>query len=147
MSNEDPRFAGKVVLVNLFGSWCPNCNDEAPLLAEWHRRWNADGLEVVGLAFEFSGDPERDGKILGRFANRYGIDYPLLLAGVSYKAEASAAVPDLSAVLSYPTTVFIDRSGAIRWIHSGFSGPGTGHHYDELEAEMRRRIEELLAEG
>ena len=147
VSNEDPRFAGKVVLVNLFGSWCPNCNDEAPLLAEWHRRWNADGLEVVGLAFEFSGDPERDGKILGRFANRYGIDYPLLLAVVSDKAEASAAVPDLSAVLSYPTTVFIDRSGAIRWIHSGFSGPGTGRHHDELVAEMQRRIEELLAEG
>jgi thiol-disulfide isomerase/thioredoxin len=143
---EDPRFESKVVLVNLFGSWCPNCNDEAPLLAEWHRRWADDGLEIVGLAFEFSGDPERDRKVLTRFSQRHGIGYPLLLAGVSDKTEAAKAVPDLSAVLSYPTTVFIGRDGVVRWIHSGFAGPGTGRHHDELVAEMERRIEELLSE-
>lgn len=147
VSEDDPRFDDKVLLVNLFGSWCPNCNDEAPLLAQWHRRWSADGLEIVGLAFEFSGDPERDRMILGRFTARYGIGYPLLLAGVSDKAEASMAVPDVSEILSYPTTIFIGRDGAIRWIHSGFSGPGTGRHHEELVAEMEQRIEELLEEG
>ncbi len=146
VSSDDPEFLGKVVLINLFGSWCPNCNDEAPLLAEWHRRWTDEGLEVVGLAFEFSGDPVRDRRVLGRYAKRYGISYPLLLAGVSDKAEASKAVPDLSAVLSYPTTVFIGRDGKVRWIHSGFSGPGTGHHHEELVEEMERRIGVLLAE-
>ena len=146
VSYDDPGFDDRVVLVNIFGSWCPNCNDEAPLLADWHRRWADEGLEVVGLAFEFSGDPERDRRILGRYAKRHGIEYPLLLAGVSDKAEASKAVPDLSAVLSYPTTVFIGRDGKVRWVHSGFSGPGTGRHHEELVEEMERRIEVLLAE-
>ena len=147
VSSSDPRFAGKVVLVNLFGSWCPNCNDEAPLLAEWHRRWSSDGLEVVGLAFEFSGDGDRDRRVLRRFKERYGIGYPLLLAGTSDKAEAALAVPDISAVLSYPTTIFIGRDGRIRWIHSGFAGPGTGAHHERLVAEMEKRIAELIAEA
>lgn len=54
--SEDPRFAGKVVVVDIFGSWCPNCNDEAPVLAGWHREWADDGLDIVGLAFEFTGE-------------------------------------------------------------------------------------------
>src|SRR6185295_12390342 len=56
----DPRFARKVVLVNLFGSWCPNCNDEGPYLAELHKRYRDRGLEIVGLAFEVTGDATRD---------------------------------------------------------------------------------------
>jgi thiol-disulfide isomerase/thioredoxin len=147
VSSSDPRFDGKVVLVNIFGSWCPNCNDEAPLLAKWHRRWSSDGLEIVGLAFEFSDDPERDRRVLERFQKRYGIEYPLLLAGTSDKVEAARSVPDISAVLSYPTTIFIGRDGRIRWIHSGFSGPGTGDHYERLIADMEEKITSLLVEG
>lgn len=147
VSSDDPRFAGKVVLVNIFGSWCPNCNDEAPLLAEWARRWAADGLEVVGLAFEFSDDDDRNRRVLRRFAEHHGIDYPLLLAGGSDKTEAGRAVPDLSAVLSYPTTVFIARDGAVRWVHSGFAGPGTGDHHLELVNQFEEVIETLLAEA
>jgi len=146
VSNEDARFVGKVLVVNLFGSWCPNCNDEAPLLADWHRRWSADGLEIVGLAFEFSGDPKRDRLMLNRYAERHGIEYPLLLAGLSDKAEAAEVVPDISAVNSYPTTILVARDGAIRWIHSGFAGPGTGRHHESLVAELEQRIETLLSE-
>ena len=146
LAQDDPRFAGKVVLVNIFGTWCPNCNDEAPLLARWARDYRDRGLEVVGLAYEFSGDPERDRRQLRRFAERYGIDYPLLLAGTSDKTDAAATLPDLSAVLAYPTTVLIDRRGKVRSIYSGFSGPGTGEHYHRLVDEMEGRLESLLAE-
>ena len=143
---SDARFAGKVVLVNIFGSWCPNCNDEAPLLAEWARSYRDRGLEIVGLAYEFSGDPERDRQMVRRFGERYDIDYPLLVAGISDKQEAASTLPDLTSVVAYPTTVFVDRTGVVRSIHSGFSGPGTGVHYEELVAEMQALIEELLAE-
>jgi len=146
VSLEDPRFANKVVLVNVFGTWCPNCNDEAPLLAQWHRKYRDQGLEIVGLAYEFSGDPARDGEMLNRFASRYGIEYPLLLAGVSDKSKAGETLPDLSAVRSYPTTIFVGRDGKVRRIHSGFSGPGTGDNYTELVGEFETLIEELLAE-
>ena len=143
---DDPRFAGKAVLVNIFGSWCPNCNDEAPLLAEWYRRYRDRGLEIVGLAYEFSGNPERDRVVVRRFAERYGIEYPLLLAGISDKAAAAETLPDLTAVLAYPTSIFLGRDGKVRKIHSGFAGPGTGGHHDRLVAELEGLIEELLEE-
>ncbi len=146
VSLDDPRFAGKAVLVNIFGSWCPNCNDEAPLLARWHRRGASRGLEIVGLAYEFTGDPDRDRQLVRRFAERHGIEYPLLLAGVSDKAAAGETLPDLTAILAYPTTVFVGRDGKVRKIHSGFAGPGTGQHHEELVAELEAAIEELLAE-
>lgn len=146
VSLADPRFAGKVVLVNLFGSWCPNCNDEAPLLTEWYRRYHDQGLEIVGLAYEMTGDPERDKRFVARFAERYKIEYPLLLAGVSDKAKASETLPDLSAVFAFPTNLFIGRDGRVRKIHSGFAGPGTGEHHERLVAELEGLIEQLLAE-
>ena len=147
VSLDDPRFAGKAVLVNIFGTWCPNCNDEAPLLAEWHRRYRDRGLEIVGLAYEFTGEPERDRRVVRRFAERYGIEYPLLLAGTSDKTAAGSTLPDLTAVLAYPTSVFIDREGKVRKIYSGFAGPGTGRHHEELVIELEATIEALLQEN
>ena len=147
VSLADDRFAGKVVLVNIFGSWCPNCNDEAPLLARWHQTYRDRGLEIVGLAYEFTGEAERDRRQVQRFAERYGISYPLLLAGTSDKQAAGETLPDLTAVKSYPTTVFISRDGKVRKIYSGFSGPGTGSHYEKLVTEVEELIEELVAES
>nr|HRC86231.1 TlpA disulfide reductase family protein [Thermoanaerobaculia bacterium] len=98
----DPRFAGKVVVVTLFGSWCPNCNDEAPILARWYRELRAQGLEVVGLAYEYSGDPARDREMVRRYASRHGIDYTLPVAGTSDKAEAAKTLPELSSVVAFP---------------------------------------------
>jgi len=146
VSLGDERFQGKVVLVNIFGSWCPNCNDKAPLLAGWHRRFRDRGLEIVGLAYEFSGDAERDGRQVRRFAERHGVEYQLLLAGLSDKQRAAETLPDLSAVVAFPTTVFIGRDGLVRRIHTGFAGPGTGRHHELLVAELEGLIEELLAE-
>ena len=147
ISLADDRFQGKVVLVNVFGSWCPNCNDEAPLLARWYKTYRDQGLEIVGLAYEFTGEAERDRRQVRRFGERYGIEYPLLLAGTSDKKAAGATLPDLTAVLSYPTTIFIGRDGKVRKIHSGFAGPGTGHHYEVLVGELESLVEELLAES
>ena len=147
VADTDAAFEGRVVLVNIFGSWCPNCNDEAPLLAEWDRRYRDAGLSIVGLAYEFTGDRARDSGVLRRFAERYGIEYPLLLAGISDKVAAAETLPDLSAVVAYPTSLFIGRDGRVRKIYTGFSGPGTGARHDQLKATMRQLIEELLAEG
>jgi peroxiredoxin len=146
VSLADPRFRGKVVVVNLFGSWCPNCNDEAPLLSAWHHRFRGQGLEIVGLAFEYTGKPERDREQLRRFAARHAIDYPLLLAGTSDKKKAAAALPDLTRVAAFPTTIFLGRDGKVRKIHSGFAGPGTGRHHAELVAELEALIQQLIAE-
>jgi thiol-disulfide isomerase/thioredoxin len=146
VSSRDERFSSKVVLVDIFGTWCPNCNDQAPLLVTWHRKYRAQGLEIVGLAYEMTGNIGRDREYVGKYRDKYGIEFQLLLAGVSNKAEASKTVPDLSEVAAYPTTIFIGRDGNVRRIYSGFSGPATGAHHHEMVAEHEELIEKLLAE-
>jgi thiol-disulfide isomerase/thioredoxin len=147
VSERDARFEGKVVLVDIFGTWCPNCNDYAPILARWHRDFGPRGLEVVGLAFEFTGDAKRDRAQLDVYAKTHGIEFPLLLAGTSDKGDAADALPSLDVVKSYPTTVLIGRDGKVHAIHSGFAGPATGEHHTELVKRLESEIETLLGES
>lgn len=147
VSDDDPRFAGKVVLVDVFGSWCPNCNDQAPLLAGWDREYRDQGLRIVGLAYEMTGEPDRDRSYVAKFRDRHGIEYPLLLAGTSDKAAASKTLPDLSEVVAFPTTIFVGRDGKVRKVYSGFAGPATGPHHERMVRDHETLIKELLAEG
>lgn len=145
VSLDDARFRGKVVLVDLFGSWCPNCNDQAPVLEELMSRYHDRGLEIVGLAYEMTGERERDAVYVRKYAARHHVTYPLLLAGTSDKSEASETLPDLSGVLAFPTLVFVARDGSVKAIHTGFEGPGTGAHFTALKAKYVALIEQLLA--
>ena len=144
VSHDDPRFAGKVVLVEVFGTWCPNCNDYAPLLAKWHKRYQPRGLEIVGLAFEMTGDADRDRTYVKKFASHHNLDFTLLLAGTSDKKQAAAALPSVDKIASYPTTVLIGRDGQVHRIHSGFAGPATGEHHKKLVRDLEAEIESLL---
>lgn len=146
VSLTDARFRGKVVIVNIFGTWCPNCNDEAPLLRELSRRYGPRGLEIIGLAYEQTGDPETDRRSVRTFAQHYDLDHTLLLAGLSDRQAARQTLPDVSGVFAFPTTIFVDRSGRVRKIHSGFTGPATGARYTRLVAEFDSLIESLLGE-
>ena len=146
VSLSDPRFAGKVVLVTIAGSWCPNCHDEAAFLAPLYEELRDQGLEIIALMFEYFDDFELAVQATQRFRERHGIGYETLIAGVSDKDDASQALPSLNRVLAYPTTIFIDRTGTVREIHTGFSGPATGEHYDRLTADFRSLVERLLAE-
>ena len=147
VSSSDARFKERVLVVEIFGTWCPNCNDLAPLLTDWYRRFRARGLEVVGLAFEYTDDPAEAAERLTAYARRHGVEFPLLRAGVSDKASASAALPDLERIKSYPTTVFVGRDGKVSKIHSGFAGPATGAHYRRVVADMENEIRRLLDDG
>ena len=140
----DEEFKDKPVLINLFGTWCPNCNDEAPVLAKFYDKYNSQGLEIVGLAFEFTEDVIRDKKQIEIFKKHHKINYPLLLAGNNDKAEATKVLGFLDAVKSYPTTVFLDRNHQVVKVHTGFTGPGTGDHYSKLVEELEKEIIALL---
>lgn len=146
VSLDDARFAGKVVIVDIFGTWCPSCADQAPLLVDWHRRYGGRGLEIVGVSFELSGDPAHDRRVVRRFQERFGIQFPLLLSGAEDASEVADALPDLSAIKAYPTTILIGRDGTVRHIHSGFVGAGAGRHAEQQRAAFEQRIEALLAE-
>lgn len=147
LSLEDPRFEGKVVLVTLAGTWCPNCHDEAHFLREFYAKKRAAGLEVVGLMYEHFQDFETAADQVRAFRDELGIEYPLLVAGYSDKQQAAETLPMLDRVLAFPTTIFIGRDGQVRKIHSGFSGPGTGEHYTRFIREFEQYVDELLAES
>ncbi len=144
VSLTDERFKNKPVLINLFGTWCPNCNDEAPVLAKLYDQYHQQDLEIIGLAFEFTQDIQRDKKQLAIFKKRHGINYPLLLAGGNDKSSATKVLGFLDKVKSYPTTLFLDRNHDVVKINTGFSGPGTGEYYTQLVNELEEEIKKLL---
>ncbi|WP_223787498.1 TlpA disulfide reductase family protein [Marinicella meishanensis] len=143
---SDPRFANKAVIINIFGTWCPNCNDEAPVLAGFYQQYRDQGLEIVGLAFEYTDDPVRDFQQIAAFRQRHGIDYPLLRAGQNDKAEAAQILGFVDQIVAYPTSLFLDRDHRVVNIHSGFAGPGTGAHYEQLVQQLEAQIQALLLE-
>lgn len=147
VTSDDPQFRGKVVIVEVFGTWCPTCHDAAPTLVDLYRRYHERGLEIVGLAYEVTGDSATDGALVRRFREKFGIQFPLLLAGVNDDASPAATLPQLSGPIAFPTTVFLDRAGHVRLVHAGFYGPATGAAYDGLRREFAQTVERLLAEG
>lgn len=143
---DDPRFEGKVVLVTLAGSWCPNCHDEAAFMTELYARYRERGVEVVALMYEHLDDAALAKAQVQAFRDKFGIDYTTLLAGISDKTKAAETLPALDKVLAFPTTIFIARDGSVREIHTGFSGPGTGEYHERLKKRIYGLVDTLVAE-
>jgi peroxiredoxin len=143
VSNTDARFKGKVVVVEITGSWCPNCHDEAPFLAEMYRKYGSQGLEVVSLSFE-EADQLKDPTRLKAFAKRYGMTFPVLVCGDP--DEANAKLTQLVGWNTWPATLFIDRKGTVRSIHSGFPSSGSGDLFVAAKDEFNVEVGRLLAE-
>jgi thiol-disulfide isomerase/thioredoxin len=144
VSNTDARFRGKVVLINITGSWCPNCHDEAPFLASVYDKYHSQGLEVVALSFE-EADQLRDPTRLRAFIKEYGIKYTVLLGG-----ETDSAKEKLTQAVNWdawPTTFFVGRDGLVRGVHAGFPSPGSGELYRQAKEEFTTKVEKLLAEN
>ncbi len=143
VSNSDPQFRGKVVIVDIAGSWCPNCHDETPFLVDLYRKYHDRGLEIVALSFEEAAqlnDPVR----LKAFIKHYGITYPVLVAGEP--KDASEKLPQAVNLNSFPTTFFVGRDGRVRSAHAGFPGKASGKFHEEAKQEMTHTVEQLLAE-
>jgi thiol-disulfide isomerase/thioredoxin len=146
ISTTDPAYQGKVVVLQVLGSWCPNCLDETPFLAEFHDKYQSQGLEVIGLGFERTAIKEKAFNNLQRLKNRYKVNYEMVLAGTPDSSGVANALPNLAKIAAFPTTIFIDKKGVVRRIHTGFNGPATGEAYTEYRAEFTHYIESLLAE-
>ena len=146
ISEKDPRFRGKVVLVEVFGTWCPTCHESAPVLVNLYRKYHARGFEIVGLAYEVTGDTAVDGKLVRRYREKFGIPYPLLLAGINDVESAGETLPQLRGFTSFPTTIFLGRDGKVRRVHAGFYGAATGPQHRELIAGFEREVKTLLTE-
>lgn len=142
----DSAFAGRARILQIFGSWCPNCHDAAEFLVELEREYGAKGLSIIGLAFEMTGDQEKDAEQARRYAERHGAGWPILLAGTAKKDDATRQLGALDRVRSFPTTVFVAEDGRVHAVYSGFSGPATGSAYARLQSSFRRILDELLTD-
>ncbi len=141
-----PKYQGKVVVIQILGSWCPNCMDETNFLAPWYEKNKARGVEVIGLGYERSPDYKVAAARLRNMRERFNIGYELAVAGVSNKDSVAKSLPQLAQFLAFPTTIFLDKKGVVRKIHTGFSGPGTGKYYEEEIASFNREVDKLLKE-
>ncbi|HET9679722.1 MAG TPA: TlpA disulfide reductase family protein [Gammaproteobacteria bacterium] len=146
VSLSDPRFDNKVVIVTFGGSWCPNCHDEAVFLDPWYQKNKARGVEVVQIMIERVEDKQQALQLIQAFDDKYTIPYPILFAGTGATLGIQDIFPALTGVFAYPTTLFIDKQGQVRKVHVGFTGPGTGKHFDEFKREFNATVDKLLAE-
>ncbi|MCA0959425.1 TlpA family protein disulfide reductase [Muricauda ruestringensis] len=146
VSLDDPMFKNKTVLVQIMGTWCPNCLDETRFYVDYIKNNPELDVQFVGLAFEYAKTEEKAFEGIQRLKEREEVPYPILLAqyGTSNKQKANEKLPMLNHILSYPTTIYIDKNGDVRKIHTGFNGPATGDKFVEFKKEFNKTIQELV---
>lgn len=146
VSLSDEKFRGKVVIIQIMGSWCPNCMDETEWMSGVYKKYNSQGLEIIALAYERSADTSKANPNIRRVKNHFDADYTFLNTGRTGKDSASASLPFLNGIMSFPTTIYIDRNGKVRMVYTGYNGPATGALFEKDSAEALRLIQQMLAE-
>jgi len=143
--NTDDRYRGKILIIDIMGTWCHNCLDAAPLLQQLYEDYRDQGLEIIGLAFELKNDYPLAQRNFRIYAKRHGISYPILFCGSTERSNVDARLrSQMDDFFAYPTTIFVGRDGKVKKIHSGFSGPGTGEDYQREIENFTRTVRELL---
>jgi peroxiredoxin len=144
ISLSDKKFDNKVVIIAITGTWCPNCIDEAAFLAPWYKENRKRGVEVIALHYERQTDSAFVRKVLTRFRNKFDIQYEQLIAGPADKQFVASSLPALNTFLAFPTTIIVDRKRKVAQIHTGYTGPATGHYYEEFVKEFNATVDALL---
>lgn len=143
-SFPNSNYSNKVVVIQLMGTWCPNCMDETVFLQSMFDKYHSNGLEVIAIAYEMGENFENQCNQLNKFIERKQIRYKVTLGGTASKKLASEQFNMLNEITSFPTTLFIGKDGKIKKIHTGFYGPGTGEYYQEFIYEKEQFILKLL---
>ncbi|MGK0308149.1 MAG: thiol-disulfide isomerase/thioredoxin [Urechidicola sp.] len=146
VSLNAPKYKDKVVVLQIFGTWCPNCMDETKFYADWYEKNKDRGVEIIGLAYENKDDFEYAKARVDKMRKTYNVGYDYLIAGTSNKGDASKTLPMLNHIMSFPTSIIIDKKGKVRNIHTGFSGPATGDYYLHYVEEFNQLMDKLLNE-
>jgi thiol-disulfide isomerase/thioredoxin len=148
VSINDEKYKNKVVIVQLMGSWCANCLDETKFLSNYYKSNRSRGIEIVALAYELTTDLNRSKKSVAKFQKLLDVQYPMLITGVTAGDEKKTekTLPQLTTIRSFPTTIFIDKKGNVREIHTNFYGPGSGEYYITSKNKFYETVDRLLIE-
>ena len=125
------EFAGKVLIVDIWGTWCPPCRAEIPHFVKLQKTYEEAGLVIVGLNQENADDQEAAVKLIQDFREQNGMNYRCALLN----DETIAQVPEFR---GFPTTIFFDRTGKVRGKVVGL------HDYEYLERIVRKLLDEKV---
>ncbi len=136
----------KVTLVQIMGTWCPNCTDESRFVKSMYEKYSGQGLQVIPVSFERGNDKKVSFTRINSQAKQMALPYPVYLGcGADSPQKAAALVfAQLNHVMSFPTLILIGKDGKVKKVWTGFYGPGTGVHYREHTAEIEDAVLRLL---
>jgi thiol-disulfide isomerase/thioredoxin len=146
ISLDDPRYIGKPVIIQILGTWCPNCMDETLFLVDWYRKREKTGPEILGLAFERKRDFSYGSTRITKMKEKLEVEYEVLFSGYYDKDSASRVLSFIDRVISYPTLIFLDQDHRIKHFHTGFTGPGTGVHYEKFKKDFSEMVDGIMGE-
>lgn len=132
----------EVMVIDIMGTWCPNCLDEITALKTLQKEFPDVGFLSVAFERRADIDPDAAWVRIQQYQEALGIPWNIVLGGPASKAMATTAFPFLEKVASFPTTLFINRKGQLL-THSGFNGPATGEAYDLELSVFRNHINNL----
>jgi len=144
ISLSDDKYKDKVVIVQIMGSWCPNCMDETAYLSNIYNQYQSKGVEIIALAYERTTDMEKAKSNVNRLRSKYGAQYEFLITGLSGAVNAQKSLPFLSSVSAFPTTLYLNKKHEIEKIYTGYSGPATGAAYTKMKESIENLLNELI---
>jgi thiol-disulfide isomerase/thioredoxin len=146
VSLSDKQFENKPLIIQIMGSWCPNCMDESVYFSSLYKQYRDEGLEIIALAFERTSDPDRARSQVARLKTRLGLEYRILITLQTGKDKAGEVLPALNKITAFPTTLFLNKAHQVVKVHTGFNGPATGKEYEVYRQRTESLIRQLLKE-
>ncbi len=142
---SDLSLNNKVVILDIMGSWCPNCLDANKALLEIIKKFPKDQISLIPIAFEHNSDFSQAKKSIQRSLTQTGQHNTFLFGGKASKVQASETFPMLNEISSFPTIIVIDQNRKVQLIYTGFNGPGTGIHYEHFIDRMEHVLHSLIS--
>lgn len=138
-------YFGKILIIQLFGTWCPNSMDQTNFLTNWYSNKPKD-VELIGITYEPNFSTAYGNSRISSYESNMGIQYDVFLGGELSKGQAALAFPFIDKINAFPTLMILDKDGFIRYVSNYFNGPATGTYYDEFKLEFNKIIKELQSE-
>ncbi len=139
------KYEGKVLIIQVFGTWCPNSLDQTNYLLDWYPQ-RPDGVEILAVTYEPNYSKEYGLRRINEYTSHLDIPYDMVLGGALSKSQAALPFPFLKRLEAFPTLVLVDKNGYARYVHSYFNGPATGDLYADFITEFNQKINELAVE-
>lgn len=133
-------------IIMLMGSWCPNCIDEAVFFKSVQEKYGKDKLKIVAVCYEVGDAENLWREAVRKLVDKHNFPFVFLLAGKASKLLAHQHFPMLNHVMSFPTTLYVDKKGQVRKIYTGFYGPATKEYFEDFKKETFALLEEMMGE-